>query len=55
MATINSRGSYQYQAIVRRKGYPTQTKTFEKKQDAKDWASTVESAMRHSLIELKRR
>lgn len=50
MATINSRGPYQYQAIVRRKGYPTQTKTFEKKQDAKDWASTVESTMRHAIF-----
>ena len=50
MATINSRGAYQYQPIVRRKGYPTQTKTFEKKQDAKDWASTVESTMRHAIF-----
>ena len=27
MATISKRGSYQFQAIIRRTGYPTQTKT----------------------------
>ena len=29
MATISKRGDYQFQAIIRRKGYPAQTKTFE--------------------------
>ena len=34
MATIIKRGSYQFQATIRRKGYPSQTKTFETKRDA---------------------
>jgi len=50
MATINKRGLYQYQAIVRRAGYPTQCKTFEAKRDAQDWASTVESEMRRGVF-----
>lgn len=47
MATITKRGDYQYQAKVRRKGFPTQTKTFERKRDAQDWATIIESEMRH--------
>ncbi len=43
MATISKRGNYQYQAIIRRKGYPTQTKTFETKKDAEAWAHDIES------------
>lgn len=50
MATITKRGPYQFQAIVRRKGYPSQTRTFETQQDAKDWASTIESEMRRGLF-----
>lgn len=50
MATISKRGSYQYQALVRRKGYPSQIRTFELKQDAEDWASTVESEMRRNIF-----
>ncbi len=34
MATITKRGDYQYQAIIHRKGYPAQTKTFESRADA---------------------
>ena len=45
MATITNRGPHQFQAIVRRKGYPTQTKTFEKKLDAQMWATEIESNM----------
>lgn len=50
MASITKRGAYQYQAQVRRKGYPTQTRTFETKRDAEDWAATVESEMRRGEI-----
>lgn len=50
MASITKRGAYQYQAQVRRKGYPTQTRTFETKRDAEDWAATVESEMRRGLF-----
>ncbi|CAN5749163.1 site-specific integrase [soil metagenome] len=46
MATITNRGPYQYQALVRRKGYPAQTRTFETIKAAKDWAKDVEAKMR---------
>ncbi|MET3118987.1 integrase [Undibacterium sp. GrIS 1.8] len=46
MATINKRGPYQYQAIVRCKGYPTQTRTLETTKAANDWARDVEAKMR---------
>lgn len=45
MASIIERGPFQFQALVRRKGYPTQTKTFETKREAKAWASVIESEM----------
>ena len=38
MATIVHRGSHQWQARVRRKGYPPVMKTFETKAEAKRWA-----------------
>ncbi len=37
MATIRQRGNT-WQAIVKRKGYPTQSKSFELKKDAEKWA-----------------
>ena len=37
MATIRQRGNT-WQAIVKRKGYPTQSKTFDLKKDAERWA-----------------
>ena len=45
MASITRRGDYQFQAIVRRKGYESQTKTFETRADAEKWARDVESKM----------
>ena len=45
MATIINRGAYQFQATIRRKGYPTQSKTFETRRDAESWATVVESEM----------
>ncbi len=45
LATIINRGPHQYQAQVRRKGYPTQTKTFETKKRAEEWATSVENEM----------
>jgi len=45
MATITHRGDFQYQAVIRRKGYPTQTRTFETKRDAEIWATVTEAAM----------
>jgi len=43
MSTIRQRKSGWWQAIVRRKGHPEQSKTFERKADADVWAATVES------------
>lgn len=46
MASIIKRGPHQYQAQIRRGGYPTQTKTFETRADAEAWAASVELDMR---------
>ncbi len=45
MASISTRGDYQFQAIVRRKGYKSQTKTFETRVEAEKWAREVEFKM----------
>ena len=45
MASIKKRGPYQYQALIRRKGYPHQNRTFETKREAQAWAAVVESEM----------
>ncbi|NDV11780.1 site-specific integrase [Crenobacter caeni] len=43
MASILRRGPDQVQAIIRRKGYPSQTRTFETRAAAEAWARSVES------------
>lgn len=45
MATFRKRGPYQWHVQVRRKGFPTQTKTFESKVEAEAWAQMIESEM----------
>lgn len=45
MPTIRKRGEYQWEAQVRRKGYPPQSKTFNTRADADLWAATIESEM----------
>ena len=45
MATFFKRGPYQWQAKIRRKGSPIQTKTFNTRADAEAWARQVESEM----------
>lgn len=45
MATIQKRGKHQWQAKIRRKGYPAQSKTFETKRDAEQWARDIENEM----------
>lgn len=45
MASIIRRGDYQYQATIRRKGFPKVVKTFESQREAEDWAKIVESEM----------
>ena len=45
MATISRRPNGYYQATVRRIGFPTQSKTFERKRDAEDWSIRIEADM----------
>lgn len=45
MATIRKKGSYQWHVQIRRKGFPTATKTFEMEDAAIKWARDIESKM----------
>ena len=45
MASIIKRGDFQFQVTIRRKGYPSQTKTFETRSEAEMWAREIESKM----------
>lgn len=45
MATIRKRGDYQWQAQIRKRGYPEQVCTFNTKAEAEAWARRVESEM----------
>ncbi|PWK31907.1 site-specific integrase [Cupriavidus plantarum] len=45
MATIRKRGPFQWEAQIRRKGYPPQSKTFNTKGQADAWAAMIESEM----------
>lgn len=45
MATIRNRGPYQWQAICKRKGIGSTSKTFLTRKDAEDWAKITEAAM----------
>lgn len=45
MSTIRKRGQYQWEAQVRRRGYPAQSKTFTTKAEAEAWANMIESEM----------
>ena len=49
-ATFRKRGAYQWQAQVRKKGYPLQTKTFETKAAAEAWARATEHEMDQGLF-----
>jgi integrase len=45
MATFRKRGNLQWEARVRKRGYPTTCKTFETKAEAERWAKSVETEM----------
>lgn len=47
MATIRKRGAYQFQAIIKRKGYANRVRTFESKRDAQQWARDEEYMIDH--------
>jgi len=45
MASFRKRGPYQWQAQVRKMGHPLQTKTFETRAEAEQWARAIEVEM----------
>lgn len=50
MASYTKRGEGQWQAKVRKKGYPVQTKTFRNKSLAQKWATQIEAQMDNRLF-----
>jgi integrase len=55
MAVVENRGEYQWRALVRRKGFPAYSRTFERQRDAQAWATEVEAAIgRRDLVEVRR-
>jgi len=45
MATIRKRGVHQWQAVVRKTGFPNRSATFQTKAEATQWANHIEEAM----------
>ncbi len=45
MASIYKRGPYQWQVLIRRKGFETQARVFNPKVEAESWANVTESEM----------
>jgi hypothetical protein len=45
MPTIRKRGPKQWHVQIRKRGYPTQTNTFETEDEARQWATVIESEM----------
>ena len=50
MATIRKRGAYQWEARMRKRGYPTTYKTFDTKLEAEAWAKDTETKMNKSIF-----
>lgn len=50
MATFRKRGPYQWQAQVRKKGLPLQTKTFETRAKAEQWPRAIEVEMDKGVL-----
>lgn len=50
MATYTKRGDGQWQAKIRKKGYPVQTKTFRNKSNAQRWATQIEVQMDNKVF-----
>lgn len=49
MATYRRRGRYSWEVQVRRRGWPSQTKTFDTKAEAEAWAAMIESEMNRGV------
>ena len=55
MAVIENRGPLQWRALIRKKGFPSFSRTFERQRDAQGWATEVEAAIgRRDQAELRR-
>jgi len=55
VAVIQNRGPKQYRALVRKKGYPPYSRTFERQRDAQAWATDLEGAIgRENRLEVRR-
>lgn len=55
MAVIENRGPLQWRALVRKKGFPAYSRTFERQRDAQAWATDVEAAIgRRDLADIRR-
>lgn len=55
MAVIENRGPLQWRALVRKKGFSSYSRTFERQRDAIAWATDVEAAIgRRDLAEVRR-
>lgn len=50
MATIRKKGDYQWHVQIRKRGHPTQTKTFETKIQAEQWAAVIESEIARGVF-----
>lgn len=50
MATLRKRGPFQWQAQVRKKGHPLQTRTFETRAAAQTWARAIEYEIDQGLF-----
>lgn len=50
MPTIRKKGEGQYHVQIRKRGYPTQTKTFTREADARRWATIIESEMERAVF-----
>lgn len=50
MSTIRKKGDRQWHAQIRRRGYPTQTKTFSTRAEADRWATVIESEMERGVF-----
>ena len=50
MASISKRGQYQWQAKIRKKGYPVMSNTFDTKREAEAWAAITESEMTRGVF-----
>jgi len=50
MATIRKRGTHQWQAVVRKTGYPRYSSTFKTKTDAVRWADKIEESIKNDTF-----